>query len=181
MDNGRTDPANTGYRKNWDRIFGKKPTPTKKTDPVQKDIYPIIVKNAIRCLNCGDEIESTHRHDFVSCSCGQCSVDGGHDYFRRCGEGYEDISVTEPWCQPRAGDVLDLLVGIKTSAGVTYDFGDGLKLIRPSKVNFHGWPARDCWVIGCKHFPEGTIWENIENMLRDRTVRLIRIGGSDDR
>ena len=33
---------------------------------------------------CGDEIESKHRHDFVTCKCGACSVDGGHDYLRRC-------------------------------------------------------------------------------------------------
>ena len=42
-----------------------------------------ILKNAIRCNLCGDEIESTDRHDFVTCSCGACAVDGGHDYLRR--------------------------------------------------------------------------------------------------
>ena len=44
----------------------------------------MIIKNAIRCNICGDEIESKHRHDFVECSCGACAVDGGHDYLRRC-------------------------------------------------------------------------------------------------
>ena len=44
----------------------------------------MIIKNAIRCNICGDEIESKHRHDFVECSCGACAVDGGHDYVRRC-------------------------------------------------------------------------------------------------
>ena len=56
----------------------------------------MIIKNAIRCNICGDEIESTHRHDFVTCKCGACSVDGGHDYLRRCfkEEGcYTDISI----------------------------------------------------------------------------------------
>lgn len=42
-----------------------------------------ILKNAIRCNLCGDEIESTDRHDYVTCSCGSCAVDGGHDYLRR--------------------------------------------------------------------------------------------------
>lgn len=42
-----------------------------------------IIKNAIRCNLCGDTIESTNRHDYVSCSCGACAVDGGHDYLRR--------------------------------------------------------------------------------------------------
>jgi hypothetical protein len=42
-----------------------------------------IRKNAIQCVHCGDVIESRHRHDFVTCSCGCCSVDGGTDYLRR--------------------------------------------------------------------------------------------------
>ena len=53
-----------------------------------------IIRNAIRCNICGDEIESTHRHDFVTCKCGTCSVDGGHSYLRRCGDldQFTDIS-----------------------------------------------------------------------------------------
>lgn len=42
-----------------------------------------IIKNAIKCNHCGDIIVSKHRHDFVICSCGCCSVDGGNDYLRR--------------------------------------------------------------------------------------------------
>ena len=36
-----------------------------------------IVKNMIKCNLCGDIIESKHRHDYVTCKCGSCSVDGG--------------------------------------------------------------------------------------------------------
>jgi DNA-directed RNA polymerase subunit N (RpoN/RPB10) len=42
----------------------------------------VITHNRIRCLKCGDIIESKHVHDFVRCSCGSVSVDGGHDYLR---------------------------------------------------------------------------------------------------
>ena len=42
-----------------------------------------IIKNAIQCNLCGDIIESTDGHDFVTCKCGCCSVDGGLDYLRR--------------------------------------------------------------------------------------------------
>lgn len=45
----------------------------------------IILRNSARCLHCGDEVESTHRHDFRTCGCGELSVDGGHDYIRRIG------------------------------------------------------------------------------------------------
>lgn len=52
----------------------------------------------IKCNHCGDIIESKHIHDFVTCSCGRCSVDGGHEYLKRCfstKEDYTEMSVAE--------------------------------------------------------------------------------------
>lgn len=43
----------------------------------------IIIRNSAKCLSCGDEIESTHGHDFRSCRCGNICVDCGHEYLRR--------------------------------------------------------------------------------------------------
>lgn len=59
-----------------------------------------ITKNAIRCKHCGDIIESIHVHDYKTCSCGACAVDGGHDYLRRGfvnspEEDYEELSESE--------------------------------------------------------------------------------------
>lgn len=57
-----------------------------------------IIRNSARCLGCGDELESTHRHDFRTCSCGALSVDGGKAYIRRvytAHVGYEDTSIEE--------------------------------------------------------------------------------------
>ncbi len=53
-----------------------------------------ILVNRIKCNKCGDIIESKSRHDFVTCSCGAVSVDGGYDYLRRVGnpEDYTDLS-----------------------------------------------------------------------------------------
>ena len=42
-----------------------------------------IIENSAKCLKCGDKIISKHRHDYVTCSCGNVSVDGGLDYCRR--------------------------------------------------------------------------------------------------
>jgi hypothetical protein len=39
----------------------------------------------VQCRKCGSEIESKHRHDFVSCSCGAIAIDGGSDYTRLIG------------------------------------------------------------------------------------------------
>jgi predicted RNA-binding Zn-ribbon protein involved in translation (DUF1610 family) len=46
----------------------------------------MIVQNAALCLSCGDKIVSKHRHDFVTCTCGAVSVDGGQEYLRRVGD-----------------------------------------------------------------------------------------------
>ena len=58
----------------------------------------LIIKNAIRCNICGDEIESKHRHDYMQCKCGACAVDGGHDYLRRYAKNegnFTDLSIIE--------------------------------------------------------------------------------------
>lgn len=39
--------------------------------------------NAATCKLCGDYIRSKNRHDFVTCKCGNVSVDGGSWYARR--------------------------------------------------------------------------------------------------
>lgn len=53
-----------------------------------------IIANKIRCIKCGDIIESEHRHDFKFCQCGAVAVDGGKDYLRRVGnrEDWEELS-----------------------------------------------------------------------------------------
>lgn len=60
-----------------------------------------IIRNSARCHGCGDEIVSTHRHDFVACSCGALFVDGGKSCLRRGfdsskSSGWTDTSTVEP-------------------------------------------------------------------------------------
>ena len=50
-----------------------------------------IIRNAVQCKNCGAVIESVSVHDFKTCSCGACSVDGGHSYLRRCAKLVDDF------------------------------------------------------------------------------------------
>jgi len=42
-----------------------------------------ILLNSIQCKHCKEIIVSRHVHDYVRCSCGQVSVDGGTHYLRR--------------------------------------------------------------------------------------------------
>ena len=46
----------------------------------------MIIENVVTCMACGDRIVSKHRHDFVTCTCGAISVDGGQEYLRRVGD-----------------------------------------------------------------------------------------------
>jgi len=54
-----------------------------------------ITRNALVCMDCDDLIESTYRHDFVTCKCGAISVDGGLDYLRRVGDFEKMIELYE--------------------------------------------------------------------------------------
>lgn len=55
-----------------------------------------ILSNQIKCLKCGDEPFSAHRHDFKYCKCGAVAVDGGMAYLKRSGNlsDYEEMSIT---------------------------------------------------------------------------------------
>lgn len=58
-----------------------------------------IIRNSARCLKCKDEIESTYRHDFVSCFCGAIFVDGGKSYLRAGASDvklFESTAITDP-------------------------------------------------------------------------------------
>jgi hypothetical protein len=48
---------------------------------------------AIRCNSCRDVIYSRARHDCRECTCGNCYVDGGFDYFRYGGEDFDKVTV----------------------------------------------------------------------------------------
>lgn len=54
----------------------------------------MILRNSIVCNNCNHEIVSRHRHDYITCSCGQVSIDGGSSYLRRGGNNYIDTSIS---------------------------------------------------------------------------------------
>lgn len=42
-----------------------------------------IISNKIQCKHCGEIIESKHIHEFVTCKCETCSVDGGYYHLSR--------------------------------------------------------------------------------------------------
>lgn len=46
------------------------------------------------CGDCWQEIVSRHKHDYITCSCGQLSIDGGSSYLKRNGNNYVDTSLS---------------------------------------------------------------------------------------
>lgn len=48
-----------------------------------KDTIDLLTRNAVKCLSCGEVLESKHRHDFRCCGCyNETACDGGLDYQR---------------------------------------------------------------------------------------------------
>ena len=54
-----------------------------------------LTKNRWKCLYCDDIIESKRQHDFVTCKCGQTSIDGGTSYIRLVG----DLDMIQDKCE----------------------------------------------------------------------------------
>lgn len=53
-----------------------------------------LICNKAKCKKCCDVIISHSHHDYITCSCGSISTDGGNSYLRRSGiEWLEDQSV----------------------------------------------------------------------------------------
>src|SRR5271166_4679007 len=53
------------------------------------DIPPI--KNRAKCKLCKDILESFHQHDYVTCTCGEISIDGGTSYWRCAAKNWENF------------------------------------------------------------------------------------------
>lgn len=51
----------------------------------------VIISNKAKCRLCDDVVESKHRHDFVSCKCGEIFVDGGATYLRRGATNFDNF------------------------------------------------------------------------------------------
>lgn len=74
-----------------------------------------LTRNAIRCLSCNTVINSTNRHDYLTCPCGKVSVDGGLDYPNRSypsgdpDDWFEDLSIygERPDPGPTAWDLAE--------------------------------------------------------------------------
>jgi len=97
-----------------------------------------IVANAATCLSCGDSIYSAFRHDYTTCSCGDCSLDGGCDYFKMSYTDRDQVKIEHIIASK---DFLDELIkevdeSIKTgrnARGVAYA---ALRAIRNSGASF---------------------------------------------
>jgi hypothetical protein len=51
----------------------------------------MIISNKAKCRLCDDVVESKHRHDFVTCKCGEIFVDGGTTYLRRGATNFDNF------------------------------------------------------------------------------------------
>lgn len=92
-DNAEYDPAKTAW------FVKDEPDPEYEAEcerRIKAGEYEII-RNAVKCKTCGDEIESTDENGEVKCSCGKCIISGGtKKLVRNCGEEeWEDRSILD--------------------------------------------------------------------------------------
>lgn len=64
----------------------------------------ILKVSAIKCKKCGDIIYSRTVHDFRTCTCEACFIDGGFDYCR-IGGNLDDIEDVEVNVEATKGDL----------------------------------------------------------------------------
>lgn len=86
-----------------------------------------ILQNRAMCLDCDSIITSVHRHDYVTCCCGNLAVDGGLDYLKRMAANltkYLDMSIVKDM---NTGEITDNEEMCKEhySADQLYDLGYG--------------------------------------------------------
>lgn len=66
----------------------------------------------VRCLKCGEVLESTWVHDFKMCKCpNETYVDGGHDYLRIGGMDLNLIEVLDDFKTPLEEEISDCCTG----------------------------------------------------------------------
>ena len=54
------------------------------------------MRNRAKCKLCDDIIESVHHHDYITCKCGEISVDGGDHYCRCSARNWENFIRSTP-------------------------------------------------------------------------------------
>jgi hypothetical protein len=87
-----------------------------------------IVSNQVTCNKCGTTIWSTSRYDYKTCTCGAVGVDGGANYLKRSGNGY---NYTEQ--------------SILVDAAISDKMNKFFTSIKPKSYNFI--PSRFLWIL----------------------------------
>ena len=49
------------------------------------------MKNRAKCKLCQDIIESFHRQDYITCKCGEISIDGGLDFYKAAAKDWSNF------------------------------------------------------------------------------------------
>lgn len=78
----------------WDKILVDRGL-ILKTETDEPEDSGNIIQNAVQCASCGEIMNSTHVHDFVTCTCPlRIGADGGGDYLKRIGDSSKIIELS---------------------------------------------------------------------------------------
>jgi hypothetical protein len=83
-----TYQAYASLARRWHKALCLLDNTTEQGEPPGEQVFQemrhiLTTRNAAKCLQCQEIVESEYQHDFVRCSCGNVAVDGGTAYRRR--------------------------------------------------------------------------------------------------
>jgi len=77
---------------------------------------------------------------------------------------------------PQAGDIYEFAVPVHTLARVSYNVGDLVKIVgRTDFAPHHRTSSLGNLIVCCKHFPNGSVWTNIELAIAEGNLKLIGV------
>jgi len=130
----------------------------------------MIVQNAVMCKKCDDFIVSKHRNDFVTCSCGTISVDGGQEYLKRYGnlEQYLDLSWEIP--EEVYNDCADAVQEAMDTARNKYSIANAVMLKLRQSMHIRGSGERWIYADKCREVNELWVVEPDGNFAKYKKV-----------
>lgn len=119
-----------------------------------------LIKNSVKCLECGEILESKHRHQFSMCRCpNETACDGGLEYQRTLAVDLDKVENLCKYVIMTEQEYEDMLERkrIKEEEILQQKIDAGLMINVGNDINPH-WVSKEVWDIvmkvSSKYYPE---------------------------
>ena len=126
----------------------------------EKGLVKVLTHNSVKCLECGEILESKHRHQFSMCNCeNQTMTDGGNVYQRYMGRDLDKVENLSQYIIMTEQEYEDMLEKkrIKDEEILQKKIDAGLMINVGNDIKPH-WVSKEVWDIvmkvSSKYYPE---------------------------